>query len=441
MSLYSALFHSGEVTRIFSEKNTLAQMLHTEAALAKAQAGAGLFPEKYARAIAQCCRVDLLHVEKLKADILLGGNAAIPLVRQLGETVKNRHPEAAGFVHFGATSQDVVDTATVLQIRQFLVWLEPKLDVLEKNLLRLTRKHRNTVMVGRTLLQQARPLTFGLKTAGWLESLSRSRARLQEMKKRVLVVQLAGAVGSGNAHITSAVQSRFARILGLKTANSWHTQRDNLAEYASTLGILTGSLGKIAKDVSLLMQTEIAEVLEGAAAGKGASSAMPHKRNPVTCAAILANAQRTPFLVAGILGAMPQENERAAGLWHSEWEVLAEITTLCGGALEQSIGLLENLEVDAKRMSDNLERTQGLIFAESIAQALAPEMGKTAAHDWVERACRTAMQEQRHLKTVLLDMQVNLSNSELDALFNAENSLGNSLEIIDAILQRYATQP
>lgn len=355
MDLYSEIFHSGEVVRLFSEKNTLTQMLRTEAALAKAQAANNLFPKHHADTISRCCKVELLDIKKLKADIRLGGNAAIPMVKQLTEIVQKRDPEAAAFVHLGATSQDIVDTATVLQIRDFLAWLDEKLGFLDQTLLELTQRHAQIPMLGRTLMQQALPITFGQKTGGWLDALRRSRVRLSACKKHVLKIQLGGAVGSGNEFVNEQVRLDSSKKLGLKAAAPWHTQRDTIAELAAILGILAGSLGKIARDVTLLMQNEIGEVSEGAAPGRGASSSMAHKRNPVLCAAILANAIRTPHLVASIFSAMPQENERSAGLWHSEWEPLAELAGLVGGALERAAELLAGLEVNEERMRKNLQ--------------------------------------------------------------------------------------
>jgi 3-carboxy-cis,cis-muconate cycloisomerase len=213
---------------------------------------------------------------------------------------------------------------------------------------------------------------------------------------------------------------------------SWQSNRDNLVEAASVFGILNQSLGKIAKDISLMMQTEVAEVFEGAGEGKGGSSTMPHKRNPVTCAAILANANRIPNLVATLLASMLQEHERSAGLWHSEWEVLTEIMLLTAGSIEKSIELVASLEVDEKRMLQNLELTKGLIYAENISLALATKIGKINAHELVEKACKLAVFQQKHLKEVLEEMNVDLPN--LEELFKAENSIGNSLDIIDEIL-------
>lgn len=435
MSLYSEIFYSNEINELFSEKNLVGQMLQFEAVLAVSQARQGIIPATSAEIIGHCCNADLIDVEALKTSIKLSGNAAIPLVKQLTEIVKKKDFEAAKYVHFGATSQDVIDTASVLQIKDFIDWLEEKINILENSLILITQKHRTTVMIGRTLLQQAKPITFGLKTALYLESISRSKERLNNVKKRVLVIQLSGAVGSQNQNISTAVKHVFAQILELNTANSWHTNRDNFAEFASVLGILVGSLGKIAKDFSLLMQTEVAEVFEGAAEGKGGSSTMPHKRNPVSSTAILAIASRMPNLVATMFSIMPQEHERSVGLWHAEWEVLTEIMLLSAGTIERSIELIDGLEVDENKMLENLELTKGLIYAENVSLELAKKIGKSAAHELVEKACKMTISEKKHLKEVLQDFEIDLLN--LDELFKPENSIGLSLEIIDEILKKW----
>lgn len=433
MSLYSEYFYSKTINELFSDKQTIVQMLRFEGALAMSQAENGIIPPQAANIIDNCCQVDFIDIDKLKSEIKLGGNAAIPLVKQLTRIVKNNDVEASKYVHLGATSQDVVDTATVLQMQEYWYWLNDKLTELSTFLVEITKKHRNTLMIGRTLLQQARPITFGLKTSGWLQSIERSKERMKNTQKRVLVIQLSGAVGSGNANLSKSVQQSLADILDLKSSFSWQANRDNLVEAASVFGILNQSLGKIAKDVSLMMQTEVGEVFEGAGEGKGGSSTMPHKRNPVTCAAILANANRIPNLVATLLAAMPQEHERSAGLWHSEWEVLTEIMLLTAGSIEKAIELISGLEVDEKRMLQNLELTKGLIYAENVSLALAIKIGKINAHELVEKACKSAISQQKHLKEVLEKMNVDLPN--LEELFKAENSIGNSLEIIDEILK------
>jgi 3-carboxy-cis,cis-muconate cycloisomerase len=435
MSLYSELFYSNEVNELFTDKKSIGYMLAVEAALAEAQADNGLISKEVAQFISGCCSPEMIDIEKLKSEIKLGGNAAIPLVKALTKVVKNNSFEASKYVHLGATSQDIVDTATVLQIKDYVKWTVDKLEVLLGELIKVTKKYKNTVMVGRTLLQQAKPITFGLKTALWFESVDRSLARIQELKERLFVIQLSGAVGSQNQNISDDVCASFSEILKLKNGNSWQSQRDNLNELATKLGILSGSLGKIAKDVSLLMQTEVGEVFESAGEGKGGSSTMPHKRNPVTCATILANANRVPHLVGSMLSAMPQEHERSAGLWHAEWEVLTEIMQLTAGSLEKSIDLVSVLEVNEKRMLQNIEITNGLIFAENVSLALAIKLGKIQAHELVEKACKIAVSKNKHLKEVLEEMDIEIY--DLAQYFNPENSIGNSVKIVENILKRY----
>jgi 3-carboxy-cis,cis-muconate cycloisomerase len=435
MSLYSGLFYSKEVNAFFSDKSTIGYMLKVEAALAQSQAEHGVISQEAAQVILGCCNPEMIDLEKLKNEIILGGNAAIPLVKALTKVVKNNSFEASKFVHLGATSQDIIDTATVLQIRDFVDWLDKKLGILRLDLVRMSGKYKKTVMVGRTLLQHASPITFGLKTALWLEAIERSFARIDEMKERLFVIQLSGAVGSQNKNITAEICLTFSAILKLKTANSWHSERDNFNEFASKLGILVGTLGKIAKDVSLLMQTEVGEVFESKGEGKGGSSTMPNKRNPVTCAAILANAIRTPHLVGCLLSSMGQEHERSAGLWHAEWEVLTEVMLLTGGCVEKSIDLISGLEVDEKRMIQNIEITKGLIFAENVSLALATKMGKIQAHELVEKACKNAVAKNIHLKEALVEM--NIDFEFLDMYFTPQNSIGSSVEIVENILNKY----
>ncbi|MCU0468556.1 MAG: lyase family protein [Arcicella sp.] len=276
MSLYSELFYAKEINELFSDNQTINAFLQFEASLALAQADNGIIPAEAAKIIAQCCNASFIDTEKLKKEISLGGNAAIPLVQQLTRIVKNNDFEASKYVHLGATSQDVVDTALVLQIKRFIIWLEEQLKKLTQVLTTITQQHRTTLMIGRTLLQQARPITFGLKTAKWLENIETDKVRIEACKNRVLVLKLGGAVGSGNGNISLEVQKSMSNALGIGLPE----MNNGLVELATTLGILSGNIGKIARDISLLMQTEIAEVFEGAAEGKGGSSTMPHKRNP-----------------------------------------------------------------------------------------------------------------------------------------------------------------
>jgi 3-oxoadipate enol-lactonase len=308
-------------------------------------------------------------------------------------------------------------------------------------------------MIGRTLLQQARPITFGYKVATWLDAVSRSKQRIQQIYRENLTLQFGGAVGTLATLGDNAlrIKALIANELELNDNDiTWHGQRDRFAEIVTTLGILNGSLGKIGKDITLLMQTEIGEVFEGAAGGKGGSSAMPHKRNPVSSVFMVAIATRTPALVATFLSAMVQEHERAAGNWHAEWAVLMEIMKLTAANLRHANDLIGNLEVDEARMLENLELTKGLIFAEDIAAALSPKMGKSAAHAFVEQACKAALAEKIHLKTYLLektdlkDFKFQISDSKelatdwafIDGLFDAKNAIGLSGVFVDNILKK-----
>lgn len=435
MSLYSNFFYSNEVTEIFSDKNTIAHLLNVEAALAKAQAKLNLIDVSHAIIIENCCKVESIDLEKLKKEIKLGGNAAIPLVQQLTKAVKLIDFEASKFVHYGATSQDIVDTATVLQIKNYLGFLNSKLEILIDDLLKLAGEHKNSILIGRTLLQQAKPITFGLKICGWAEALIRTKTRLHEMENRLFVIQLGGAVGSENSKINNEIKENFADILGLKNCNTWAANRDNFTELASNLGIITGTIAKMATDLAFMMQTEVAEVFEGAAEGKGGSSTMPHKRNPVTIAAILANCSRIPHLVGNMMAQMPHVHERSAGLWHSEWELLTDIMKLAGGTIEKAVDLIQNLEVDINKMLSNLEITNGLIYAENVSFALAPKLGKIAAHEFTEKACKLAISTKKHLKAILLESNETFDN--LDEIFDPKNAIGNSVSIVEKIVEKY----
>ena len=437
MSLYHKTFYTEELTTLFSDSQYVTYMLLVEKVLAEAQAKCKIIPDEAAIIIAHCCQIQFIDLDKLINDIHLGGNAAIPLVQQLTRGVKNQHFEASKYVHLGATSQDIIDTATVLMIKDYIQWLQGELKDLLDVLVRVTKKHRDTLMIGRTLLQHARPITFGLKTAGWLSSIAHTQARVLQCSPRVLKIQMFGAVGGGHRYLTNAVVEEMATALGINPDAPWQTNRDSIAEWASVLGILSGTLGKIAKDISMMMQTEVGEVQEGAKEGKGVSSTMPHKRNPVSCAFILANSTRTTHLVASILSSMTQEHERSAGLWHAEWEVLAQLMALTAGSVSATIELIDHLEVNTDRMKTNLELTKGLIYAEEIALALANNIGRMQAHDIVHKACMLAIKQDKHLKDVLLATHGDLMNTiPLDKLFNPAYSKGYGGEIIDAILKK-----
>jgi 3-carboxy-cis,cis-muconate cycloisomerase len=440
--LLDLLFSTDEFREIFSDRRVLQGMLDFEAALARAEAAQGVIPVAAAAAIESQCRAELFDVEKIARGAAAAGNLAIPLIEALTASVASRHPHAARFVHWGATSQDAIDTGLVLQLRDAIAHLESNLERFSRALAALAHAHKNTPMAGRTWMQQALPITFGLKVAGWYSAIERHRARLRELRPRVLVLQLGGAAGTLASLGPNAlnVVTAVAKDLNLGIPDlPWHAERDRIAEAGAYFGLLTGTLGKIARDISLLTQTEIAEVLEPAAEGRGGSSAMPQKRNPVGSAIALSAALRVPGLVSTLLAAMPQENERGMGNWHAEWETLPEIARLTAGALAQMIQVIEGLEVDRDRMAKNLQLTHGLILAEAVTLALAAHMGRPAAHELVELACRSAIEQQRHLGDVLWEdsrVREQISQGDWGKLFDPENYLGLAETWVDRAVSR-----
>src|SRR5580704_11168635 len=440
MELLNYLFRSEDVERKFSSRACLQGMLDFEAGLARAEARAGVIPSSAAVAITVKCKADFFDVAELARGARLAGNIAIPLVKALTALVSENDKDAARFVHWCATSQDAIDTGLVLQLRQALNFVASDLDRLAAALAELATKHRSTLIVGRTWMQQALPTTFGVIVAGWLDAIDRHRARVRETQRRTLVLQFGGAVGTlaalggRGAEVAKNLAEELA--LGLPKI-PWHSHRDRVAEVATTLGLCVGSLGKIAKDISLHSQTEVAEVFEPAEKGRGGSSTMPHKRNPVASAVVLSAAVRVPGLVSTMLTAMAQEHERGLGGWHAEWETLPEIVSLSAGALHQMAELVPRLEIDTVRMRENLEATRGLIFAEAIVMALAEKTGKAAAHEIVETACERARTEKRHLRDVILDngyAKAHLSASDVDGLFDPQKYLGMAGEFVDRVV-------
>jgi 3-carboxy-cis,cis-muconate cycloisomerase len=442
MSLFDELFSFAELQKILSDESRIQRMLDFEAALANAEAQVGLIPEQAARKIAEHCRVDQFDLSSIARHAAQAGNLAIPLVKSLTEAVAKQDKAAAGFVHRGATSQDVIDTGLILQLRDALTLLDKHLACLTQTLMALADQHRGTPMVARTWMQQALPTTFGFVVAGWLDAILRHRERLAECRPRVLALQFGGAVGTlaafGERGPEVAKALAEALQLSLPTV-PWHSHRDRVAEVATFLGLLSGSLGKIARDIVLHNQTEVAELFEPAAEGRGGSSTMPHKRNPVTCAVVLQAAARVPGLVSTILCALPQEYERGLGSWHAEWETFPEILRLAGGALHHLTKMLPALEVDREQMRLNLDASHGLIFAEAVSMALANRMGKMPAHANVERAAQKARVENRHLKDILREdpsLRGHLSSADLDNLFDAKNYLGSAETFVQQVLAR-----
>ena len=418
----------------------LQHMLDFEAALARAEAAAGVIPAIAAGPIAKACKASSLDLADLAEAATRSGNLAIPLVKALTANVAKADADAARYVHWGATSQDVIDTAGMLTLRAAIGALAPDLDRAIAGFAGLARQHRNTAVVARTWLQHALPMPFGLKLAEYAAALHRSRTRLQRLRGEGLALQFGGAAGTLAAFGDKGmvVAEKLAQDLKLPLPDApWHTHRDRIAEATSVFAILAGTCGKIARDVSLMMQTDVAEAFEPPGEGRGGSSTMPHKRNPVAAATALAAATMAPNLAATIFAAQVQEHERSAGPWQAEWPTLPSLLLVTSGALVAIVDIAEGLQVDAARMRINLEATGGLIMAEAVAMALADKIGKSEAHHLVEAASKKAVTEKKGLREVLTKdpkVTAHLSADRLAKLFEPMAYQGVSQILIDRLL-------
>ncbi|NUR11520.1 MAG: 3-carboxy-cis,cis-muconate cycloisomerase [Bradyrhizobium sp.] len=438
--LLAPMLSSAAMRAVCDDRSTLQNMLDFEAALTRAEAAADVIPASAVGPIAAACKADSFDMAALAEAATRSGNLAIPLVKALTANVGKADTEAARYVHWGATSQDVIDTATMLTLRAGIDAMEADLSRAIKGFAALARSHRNTAMVARTWLQHALPMPFGLKAAEYASSLARARCRLRRLRREGLALQFGGAAGTlaalGDKGL--AVAERLARELDLPLPEApWHTHRDRIAEAASCFAILAGSCGKIARDVSLMMQTDVAEAFEPAGEGRGGSSTMPHKRNPVAAASALGAATMAPQLAATIFAAQVQDHERSAGPWHAEWPTLPQLMLVASGALAAIVDIAEGLDVDAARMRTNLDTTHGLIMAEAITFALAEKIGKSDAHHLIEAASKRAVAEKKHLREVLTaDPQVtaHLSPEKIAALFEPMAYQGASQDLIDRLL-------
>lgn len=436
----SFLFSTPELTRIFSLPAQLRAMMRFEWALTCALEKQGIAHAGSGALLEKLLDASFVDLESLQTQALDVGNIAIPFVRQLTAKVNNLNEGASRAIHLGATSQDVLDTALVLQMREAVGLILSAINRLDAALTKQVRMHAETVLTGRTWLQPGPPTTLGLKLAGTLSALRRHRTRIKSAAKRALVLQFGGAVGTlsalGNAG--AGVSRELAGILELREPDlPWHTQRDNLVEAASVLALLAGSLGKFAKDVTLLMQAEVAEASEPTEEGRGQSSTMPQKRNPVACATVLGCVARIPGLMATMFGAMPQEHERGLGLWQAEWATLPDILKLTSAALERSVEIAEGLEVDASQMRNNLHARLGLAQAEAVSVALTEKLGRSAAHDLVHKAVARVHETRQHLASALQTMPevtAHLSAKEIDRLLDARAYLGSARRFIDRVL-------
>jgi 3-carboxy-cis,cis-muconate cycloisomerase len=398
--IFRDMFGTAEMRSVFSDDNLLKCYVEAEVALAVAQGRLGVIPREAADAIARLAPSVVLDRDALKHEAENVGYPILGLVRQLSEKLG----EAGRYVHWGATTQDIMDTATVLQIRAGLQVVERDLGAVATTLARLAQRHRDTPMPGRTHLQQALPITFGYKCAVWLSMIDRHAERLRELTPRVLVAQFGGAAGTlaslGDKGL--GVRREYARELDLGDPPiTWHVARDAVAETVNLLALVTGSLGKIGFDIMLMMMTELGEAFEPFASHRGASSTMPQKRNPISSEVLVANAKAVRQHAGLMLDAMIQDFERATGPWHVEWMAVPESFILTAGSLAQAKFMLEGLVVDESRMRRNLDLSQGLIVAEAVMMGLAPHLGRQNAHDIVYAACREALGQGRSLLDVL----------------------------------------
>jgi 3-carboxy-cis,cis-muconate cycloisomerase len=438
--LLAPMLSSAAMRAVCDDVAYLQHMLDFEAALARAEAATGVIPGSAAGGIGKACNAGAFDMAGLAEAATRSGNLAIPLVKALTAEVAKADPEAARYVHWGATSQDVIDTATMLTLRAAIDALLVDTDRAVAGFAKLARLHRDTPMVARSWLQHALPMPFGLKLAEYAAALHRSRTRLQRLRREGLALQFGGAAGTLAALGDKGmlVAEKLAQELKLPLPEApWHTHRDRIAEAASVLAILTGSCGKMARDVSLLMQTDVAEAFEPSGEGRGGSSTMPHKRNPVAAATALAAATMAPNLAATTFAAQVQDHERSAGIWHAEWPTLPTLLLVTSGALAAIVDIAEGLEVDVARMRANLDATGGLIMAEAVTFALAEKIGKSEAHHLVEAASKNAVAEKKHLRDVLTkDPQVSahLSADKLTKLFEPMAYQGVSQALIDRLL-------
>jgi 3-carboxy-cis,cis-muconate cycloisomerase len=438
--LLAPMLSSAAMRAVCDDMACLQNMLDFEAALARAEAATGVIPAHAADPITRACKAGAFDLAALAQAATRSGNLAIPLVKALTADVAKADAEAARYVHWGATSQDVIDTATMLTLRAGIDALLADTSRAIVGFAGLARQHRNTPVVARTWLQHALPMPFGLKLAEYAAALHRSRGRLQRLRRESLALQFGGAAGTlaalGDKGLL--VAEKLAQELDLSLPDApWHTHRDRIAEAASVLAILAGTCGKIARDVQLMMQTDVAEAFEPSGEGRGGSSTMPHKRNPVAAATALGAAMMAPNLAATIFASQIQDHERSAGPWHAEWPTLPGLLLVTSGALAGIVDIAEGLEVDAARMRVNLETTNGLIMAEAITMALAETIGKSEAHHLVEAASKQAVARKKGLRDVLAQdskVTAHLSAERLTQLFEPMAYQGVSQALIDRLL-------
>ena len=433
-ALFGGLFGTDEIRTLYDDRRRLAFMLETEVALARAQAAVGIIPTEAAEAIAAAADPAKLDLALIRAETEKAGQPVMALAKALTQAAG---PEAGRWVHWGATTQDITDTAQVLQLRAALDLIERDLKALIAALATQAERHRTTVMAGRSFLQQALPVSFGYKVAVWLAPLLRHAERLAQLRPRLLQVQFGGAVGTlaSLGDKGRAVTERLAANLGLGCPIApWHSSRDTIAELGAWLGLVAGSLAKFAGDVTLLAQTELGELVETTEAGRGGSSTMPQKRNPIISTHIVAAALGVEAQVPLLLAAQHHQLERAVGPWQAEALALPQALALTAGALAQSIRVAEGMRPDADRMRANLAITNGLVMAERVMMTLADKLGRGEAHHLVQDACLRAMAEDRPLREILGENGEIADMLDLDALMDPAGYLGESEAVVDRVV-------
>ena len=447
--IFRNLFGTAEIRRIFDDASYAGYLIDVETALARAQSHLGVIPEEVGAILTRLCDASKLDYQRLGEETEVVGYPVLPLIRQLGEMCARDADAEAGeeagkYIHWGATTQDIMDTATVLQMDGALGVVSRELEALEETLIALADRHRDTPMAGRTHLQHALPVTFGYKCAVWLSSVQRHRERLLQLGQRCLLVQFGGAAGTlaslGEDDTGLKVRAQLAKELRLRDPPiTWHVARDNIAEIVSFLALVGGSLGKIAFDIILMSANELGEVSEPYVPHRGASSTMPQKRNPISSEVVMAASKMLRANAGLALDAMVSDFERASGPWHLEWAAVGESFVLLCGALHQTNFALSGLVVHEIAMRENLASTKGLIVGEAVMMGLAPFLGRQAAHDLVYESCRRCVEDERPLADVLLDQQDvvdKVGEEKISYLCDPLNYLGASALMVDETISR-----